>query len=82
MKNKLNQHKIKPLITSMLCLFLLNTVGMAQVKTGKGKAINIPFEAGRWDTTKQHAEFLTYKNVKAMKIVRGKGGSNQVKVQQ
>ena len=78
MKNKLNQHKIKPLITSMLCLFLFSTMGMAQVKTGKGKVIAIPFEASRWDTSKQHAEFLTYKDVKAMKIVRGKGASNQV----
>jgi len=78
MKNKLNPHKIKPLITSMLCLFLLTTAGMAQVKAGKGKAISIPFEASRWDTSKQHAEFITYKNVKAMKIVRGKNGNNQV----
>ena len=78
MKNKLNPHKIKPLITSMLCLFLFTTAGMAQVKTGKGKVISIPFEAAHWDTSKQHAEFLTYKNVKAMKIVRGKGASNQV----
>lgn len=78
MKNKLNPHKIKPLITSMLCLFLFATAGMAQVKIGKVKVISIPFEASRWDTSKQHAEFLTYKNVKAMKIVRGKGASNQV----
>jgi len=49
----------------------------AQIKNNQ-KAIIIPFESPRWDTTGAKAEFVTYKGVKAIKM-HPKGGQINIK---
>lgn len=71
MNNKPYPPKLKHAITLLSCLLMIH-LSYAQVKTKTSiKEVHIPFEASRFDTTVQKAEFVTYKGVKAMKILPG-----------
>jgi hypothetical protein len=68
MKNKYFSQKLKQL--ALLCLTMF-TASLVYAQKKPVKPIAIPFEAPRFDTTAQKAEFITYKDVKAMKILPG-----------
>ncbi|WP_142526218.1 LamG domain-containing protein [Pedobacter westerhofensis] len=74
MKNKL--FKFPLLACSILSLVLFCLTAFAQQNTLKGKVINIPFVPGHWDNTSAKAEFITYKGVKAIKMMPNGGQIN------
>jgi hypothetical protein len=71
MKNKPYPHKLKQLTMLLFCLLITQPIFAQTKKTVKAKVLHIAMEAAAFDTTKQQAEFLTYKDVKAMKILPG-----------
>lgn len=67
-----NQINIKYVLLSVFAMIFSSFTLMAQVMPSKKeKIIHIPLAASRFDTTQRKAEFLTYKGVKAMKILPG-----------
>lgn len=72
-----NNHFIFALLACiLLSLILIYNTSYAQQKTRKEKAIHIPFESTLWDNTSAKAEFVTYKGVKAIKMLPNGGQIN------
>jgi len=70
MKNKPYLPKLKTLTMLVFCL-LITHLSYSQKKASKPKPAWITMDAAHFDTTLQKAEFITYKGVKAMKILPG-----------
>ena len=71
MKNKLYPHKIKQLTMLLFCLLTMQHLFAQTKKNLKPTTLHLAMEAAQFDTNKQKAEFITYKGVKAMKILPG-----------
>lgn len=73
MANKHFRRKCQRVIACLVGLLSVAPVSNAQQKDAKTKAIAIPFEAARWDTTSAKAEFVVYKGAKALKFQPASG---------
>jgi len=71
MNNKTYPHKLKQLTMLLYCLLITAPIFAQSKRNTRVKELHIAMEATSFDTSRQKAEFITYKAVKAMKILPG-----------